>query len=433
MTSEGTLTSEITHKQIENEQNFVASVYMGGGALEVQQYGWLNGSVFVDRDLGNFWDKVKQHGDPLRALNEANIPQSDMLRWMTYVPTSLRSDEYVRVIAEMHYLRTAANDAQELLRAIRAEDVSAYQSKIMQMGKMMPLGVTDDATFNKLGPKFTAFRQAISAGVGKVIKTGLPEIDKLIGGMMGGQLIIVAARPSTGKTALCLQIARQVAVTGKKVLFLSLEMPDMQLIARMACGTTLICWEDVCSGNVSSNDLARLDNEVARLQGLYGDKLIIYDHAWLLQDIYQTVAHYMPDLVIIDHLGEITREPAGAKAIEWYPRALTGIRHYVARSLNIPTVVIHQLNRNVEAQERRDKRPVLPDLRDSGEIEQLADTVLMGYREDMYNPKMQGLNKVEAEWWVRKNRQGRSNSCATFNYDLQQQWFYPINQSPMAP
>jgi replicative DNA helicase len=256
--------------------------------------------------------------------------------------------------------------------------------------------------------------------VPKYVKTYLP-LDEDLGGLFGGELIILAARPGMGKTALALQMGKNVALNGKTVFFSSLEMARRALWARLVCGAAGYAWNDVRIGNVSDAARAILKDMNKKMTDKLGHRFIIDDQARSVTAIHMAAMRCKPDLVIVDHLGEIEWHDPKAREVVWLGDAAKYLRTNICLRMNVPVVLIHQLSRDVEKR-GGDKRPALSDLRWSGEIEQRADVVLMMYREDYYNVDLV-QNKVPTEVWTRKNRQGVMNSLTMMNYDLTTQSF----------
>ena len=222
------------------------------------------------------------------------------------------------------------------------------------------------------------------------LKTGLNDFDKKIGGLHKSDLIIVAGRPSMGKTAFATNIASNIC-NGKNndnktnVLFFSLEMSSEQLATRVISELSQISSEGIRTGNLSKTDFEKIIVASEQLKNL---SLFIDDSPALTISSIRTRSRRLKrkfglDLIIIDYLQLITRESRNSndnrvKEISDITRGLKAI----AKELNIPVVALSQLSRKVE--EREEKRPQLADLRESGSIEQDADLVVFLYREEYY-------------------------------------------------
>ena len=222
------------------------------------------------------------------------------------------------------------------------------------------------------------------------LKTGLNDFDKKIGGLHKSDLIIVAGRPSMGKTAFATNIASNIC-NGKNndnktnVLFFSLEMSSEQLATRVISELSQISSEGIRTGNISKTDFEKIIRASEKLKNL---SLFIDDSPALTISSIRTRSRRLKrkfglDLIIIDYLQLISGESRNSndnrvKEISDITRGLKAI----AKELNIPVVALSQLSRKVE--EREEKRPQLADLRESGSIEQDADLVVFLYREEYY-------------------------------------------------
>ena len=222
------------------------------------------------------------------------------------------------------------------------------------------------------------------------LKTGLNDFDKKIGGLHKSDLIIIAGRPSMGKTAFATNIASNICnkkINNKQtnVLFFSLEMSSEQLATRILSEISQISSEGIRTGNLSKTDFEKIIKASEKLKEL---SLFIDDSPALTISSIRTRSRRLKrkhglDLIIIDYLQLISGESKNSndnrvKEISDITRGLKAI----AKELNIPVIALSQLSRKVE--EREEKRPQLADLRESGSIEQDADLVVFLYREEYY-------------------------------------------------
>jgi replicative DNA helicase len=239
-------------------------------------------------------------------------------------------------------------------------------------------------------------------GPGMGIKTGLIDLDEKTSGLQAGELIIIGARPSNGKTALGLQVARTAAKnTGRPVFFVSLEMAKGLLGLRLACTAAGLDSHKARRGCFGPEDFRRFIDEGNKLKG---EKLLISDRGG--QSVPQIAAaarrlKRQQDIcaVFIDYIGLVKPDnPRDARHLQL--GAMTRRLKCLAKDLDIPVVVLAQLNREVEG--RVDREPKLSDLRESGDLEQDADVVLL-----LHRPAQQpGVIKVN----VAKNRNGPTGS-----------------------
>ena len=236
----------------------------------------------------------------------------------------------------------------------------------------------------------------------KGLTTGFLDLDTLTHGFQQSDLIVLAARPSIGKTTLALNIADYVTLTGDKtVLFFSLEMNKLQIVERSISNIASILSTNLQTGQLTPDEMTRLSKYLETTQN---DKLIIDDRSALyVQDMRALTRKVQKEhglsLVIIDHLGFIQGNGENETLkIGNITRELKSM----ARDLGVPVLVLCQLNRGVE--QRNNKRPALSDLRQSGRIEEDADLVLMLYRDEYYEPTTP--HKGIGELIISKHRNG---------------------------
>jgi len=231
--------------------------------------------------------------------------------------------------------------------------------------------------------------------------TGVQDFDAITGGLEPGQLVIVAARPSVGKTAFALNVANHIAREGRTVAFFSLEMQRRELAQRLIAMRTGVSVSSMRTGQLQEGGWSRIS---ACRADADGQRLILMDRPAIGVSYVRAVARKIRrqhglDVVCVDYLGLMRGEGQNRnQEIGSLSRGLKAL----AKELNVPIIALAQLNRSTET--RQDKRPQLSDLRDSGEIEQDADIVVMLHREDLSNPapEWRGL----AELIIRKNRNG---------------------------
>jgi replicative DNA helicase len=244
------------------------------------------------------------------------------------------------------------------------------------------------------------------------LQTGVADFDALTGGLEPGQLVIVAARPSIGKTALGLNIADHITQQRHPVAFFSLEMTRRELTQRLIALRTGVSVAAQRSGQLDDEQWSR----VSACQGKAdGQRLFMIDRTSIGVAYVRAAARNIKrkhglGVIVVDYLGLMRGE--GQNRTQEIGSLSRGLKA-LAKELQVPVIALAQLNRGVEG--RTDKRPMLSDLRDSGEIEQDADIVVMLHREDKYpgtDPKWHGV----AELLVLKNRSGATGElCLTFD------------------
>lgn len=234
------------------------------------------------------------------------------------------------------------------------------------------------------------------------IPTGLGDLDFILGGLQPSDLIILAARPSMGKTALAMNIVER---CGVPALVFSLEMSQSQLVDRHLSGKSKINLTRLTTGRLSGNDWQDLSiaADSGSLLPVYIDDAPSLHFSEIRRRARLEYKKHGIKLIVIDYL-QLMRGDSGSKGnreveISSISRALKAI----AKELSIPVVALSQLNRELE--KRSNKRPELSDLRESGQIEQDADVVIFIYRDEVYNKQDPG-NKGKAEIIVAKHRNG---------------------------
>lgn len=244
------------------------------------------------------------------------------------------------------------------------------------------------------------------------VMTGLPALDRALGGLRPGALVIVAARPAMGKSAFALNIAQKAATLyNVPAAIFSLEMSKEEIGNRMLSAQSLVQARSLTTGDLQSEDW----DKIARaLPSLYAAPIHIDDRSGtsvmeMMSKCRQLKLENKLGLVVIDYLQLMSgngqsRSESRQQEISEISRSLK----IMARELNVPVIALSQLSRACEA--RSDKKPMLSDLRDSGAIEQDADIVVFLYRENYYDPNHMQIEIEDAEVIIAKNRQGMTGS-----------------------
>ena len=268
-----------------------------------------------------------------------------------------------------------------------------------QRGSKEPVPVSE-----LMGSVLEALEQRIEAG-GAIsgLSTGFSDLDKETTGLHPGNLVIVAGRPAMGKTTLGVNIAENVAMAGGVALVFSLEMSAADLVERSMARAGSVNTQTLRKGKLTEDDWSRVTVALGKLNG---KSLVIDDDpgtATVAQMRRKAVRlkrkHGRLDLIVVDYLQLMRGD--GNNRNEEIGGITRGLK-LLARELNIPIILLSQLNRGVE--DRTDKRPMMSDLRESGAIEQDADVILMAYRDDYYNES--SPFKGFAEIIIRKQRMG---------------------------
>jgi replicative DNA helicase len=245
------------------------------------------------------------------------------------------------------------------------------------------------------------------------IPAGFKQFDAMTSGLQAGDLIILAARPSMGKTSFALNMCLNAALEGYSVAIFSLEMPAEQLILRILSTESGIPHQKIRNATISSEEWVELTNVAARLAEL---KLFIDDSAGLSAMDVRTKARKIKvehnvDLIVIDYLQLLhstKRHENRHQEVSEISRSLKAL----SKELSVPIIALSQLSRAVE--NRMDKRPMMSDLRESGALEQDADVVMFLYRDLVYNPETENPNL--AELIIGKQRNGPTGTMF-LNFD----------------
>ena len=269
------------------------------------------------------------------------------------------------------------------------------------------------------------------------IATDFPSLDALTSGFQKGDFIIVAARPSMGKTAFVLNMAKNMSISSahKHVAFFSLEMSREQLVQRLLCSTALIDSAKLRTGRISTQkEWDQLANAASVLMDapLYIDDTPGVSVSEIRSKCRRLKAEQGLDIIMIDYL-QLMQAKSAARSGDNRQQEISEISRSLkslARELNVPVIALSQLSRSVEA--RQDHRPFLSDLRESGSLEQDADMVSFLYREAYYNREIEDDDprKNETEIILAKNRNGPV-STVTHHFAGQFSLFYEnTNQEP---
>lgn len=245
-----------------------------------------------------------------------------------------------------------------------------------------------------------------SGGIGPGLKTGFVDLDRLTCGLQDGDFILLAARPSMGKTALALNIAENIAdIDGGKIAIFSLEMAKSQLYDRIMASNSRINSMRFKSGRFSQDDWMRITDAASRIAEwqVWIDDTPSLHYTEIRRRARWLKANKGIDIVIVDYLQLVQGDIHTHRKIDEIDSISHGMKA-LAKELSVPVLVLSQLSRKVE--ERPKKRPILSDLRESGTLEQDADVVLFIYRDDYYNPDEGNPNKGKADIIIAKNRNG---------------------------
>jgi replicative DNA helicase len=356
-------------------------------------------------DIITLTDELKKTA----ALEEVGGP-AYIATLASSVPTAANILHYAKIVKDKMLLRNLINAATQIVSDSFKEeqDVSTILDKAEQ--------VVFDIASKKVESRFATVRDVIKGSIEKIdslyqrkenitgIGSGFRELDLKTSGFQSSDLIVIAGRPSMGKSALASCIVEHIGVVGKKpVAFFSLEMAKEQLVQRMLCCHARVDAHKVRTGFLSQADWPRLVSAAGKLSEapIYIDDSPGITVLELRAKARRFKAKFDIQLLVLDYL-QLMQGPLRAENRQQEISEISRALKALARELNIPVIAISQLSRAVE--QRSDHRPQLSDLRESGAIEQDADLVLLLLREEYYNPTEE--NKGLAELIIAKQRNG---------------------------
>ena len=331
-------------------------------------------------------------------------------------PSAANIRRYAEIVRDRAVLRRLVSVADE----ISADAFNPQGKEVRQLldeaeSKVFSIaeeGARGNQGFLEIGPLLTQVVERIdtlyhTANPSDVTgtPTGFVDLDRMTSGMHGGELIIVAGRPSMGKTAFSMNIGEYVAVEyGLPVAVFSMEMPGTQLVMRMLGSVGRLDQHRMRTGRLTDEDWPKLTHAVQKMSEA---QLFIDETGGLNPMELRSRARRLArqcgklGLIIVDYLQLMSGSSTGenrATEISEISRSLKSL----AKELDVPVIALSQLNRGLE--QRPNKRPVMSDLRESGAIEQDADVILFIYRDEVYNPD--SLDKGTAEIIIGKQRNG---------------------------
>jgi len=331
-------------------------------------------------------------------------------------PTAANIRGYAQIVRERSIMRNLVQVGTEIVdSALSPQGRDAQQlldeseSKIFQIaeaGKNDRIGFTDiKELLPQVAERIDQLFQRDNPSDVTGVPTGYKDLDMMTSGLQPGDLVIIAGRPSMGKTSLALNIAEYVAIdTGLPAAIFSMEMASTQLVSRLIGSVGKLNQHKMRTGQLDDNDWEKLSYALGQLNEApifidEGSALNPYEVRARARRLHKQCGKL--GLVVIDYLqlmGTAGSSENRATEISEISRSLKSL----AKELNVPVVALSQLNRSVE--QRPDKRPVMSDLRESGAIEQDADVIMFIYRDEVYNPETP--DKGVAEIILAKQRNG---------------------------
>lgn len=399
-----------------------AAFYVVGPLVDAADFferrnGWIYEAIaHAARDGGV--DHVKVCDELERVDRLAQVGGAAYLsQLVNLVPSALRAEQYAGIVRDYAQRRkllavlSSGGKAVYDLESPFAEVLASFESAVM--------GVRRDGTEHRFGAGRLADglmqraqyykENPVARAECRGVAMGMQPLDAALSGLKSG-VYVVAGRPSIGKTAVMLQMMAGILDAGGRCVLFSIEMSAAQVVDRLATGIARVSLQDYEQGTISDEEYTN----VIMAAGRVGDwPLTIIDQSTLRPlDVLAGVRRVMIEsgdvaAVFVDGLWLMTPTRERENRVQTLGSISREVK-IVQRDLDIPLVLAHQLSRSCE--QRGDKRPLLSDLRDSGNVEQDADVVLMLYREGYYDQSHEDANVMEI--WVRKNRLGgAANEC----------------------
>lgn len=333
-----------------------------------------------------------------------------------YVPNTGHVRHYAEVVKEKSILRAIIDASEETIRSVidgqattALQALDSAEKRVLEIGdtvvKKSEVKTLDEQMAHTLA---WLHKKSDSPDDASGVQTGFAELDKSLSGMQPGDLIVIAARPSMGKTALAMNIAEHAALSQElSVLVFSLEMSAEQLNRRTVGSVARVDQQRLKEARLQDAEWARVSEAAEKLKGKVLD---VFDEASLTINSIRAVARRVAkkrkglDLIVVDYLQlleglQSDRPENRATEVGQISRGLK----LLAKELQCPVIALSQLNRSVE--QRPDKRPLMSDLRESGAIEQDADVVMFIYRDEYYS-KDGSKEPGVAEVIIGKHRNG---------------------------
>jgi len=349
-------------------------------------------------DVATVYDEVR---------NEVSVQY--LTQTINLLPTAAHAEEYAKNVRD-NYMRSLIR---ERLRVFNPTDTEKYPTMLDVLNYLE--AVYRDSQAVVAEEKEITVAEIVEARMkelqeernSRIIPTGYLDLDRIINGLEQSELVVVAARPGMGKTALALNIGLNLCHAGKKVIFFTLEMSKERLVDRLISIESQVPARKIKNRRLDDQDREKLARAVVSLSRI---SLIIRDKAYSVTEMRAEVAKEAAKgpvgLVVVDYLQLISdgkKHQSRNTEIGFYSRQLVQL----AKDFNTTVLCLSQLSRKVE--DRTDKRPRLSDLYESGMIEANIDKALLLYREEYYKPdtKSKGITEIG----VGKNRDGDIGRC----------------------
>ena len=415
---------------LEAEESLLGAMLLSRDAITAAVEARVDASDFYKPAHGHIFDAIwslYEQGEPVdpvtvaeelrrASLLEALGGKGILLSIQAATPASANAGHYAKIVSELALLRRLITVSGEIAESAYAQPDDVTET--VDRAEAMVFEVAEKRISESLVRLFDSVTKTVDqletlygeddALTG--VPTGYKELDDILLGLQPSNLVIVAARPGQGKTAMALGAAANVAMVSRRpVVFFSMEMGSIELTKRMLAAEARVEARKLQTGSLTDADWQRLTTAIGHL----GEAPLFIDdnpHCTVMEmraKARRIKARYGDlGLVVVDYL-QLMSTPRRAENRQVEVAELSRGLKILARELDCPVVALSQLNRQLEY--RQDKRPMLADLRESGSIEQDADVVLFIYRDEAYNPDSDQRGVVEVI--VAKHRNGPTGSA----------------------
>ncbi len=415
-----------TPKSIEAEQAFLGSLIMDSSAWDQVSH-LIQGKDFFDVNNKLIFNEIYDLASAGQIIDVVVLEDClrskgvlDRIGGLSYlaelarkVPTSAHIKAYADIIKEKSIMRELINISNRTVQAIHQTEQGDIK-QVLDKAESEIFGISNQSNINdglhKIGPVVNTYIETVYSKKNNdeidYLLTGYSEFDKLVSGLQKSDLIIIAGRPSMGKTAFAMNIAQDIVFKqNKKVGFFSLEMSAQSIALRMLSSLSSVSQQKIRTGDyeASPKDTKSVTSAIEMMNDC---DFYIDDTAAISPMDLRSKARRMKretgiDMIIVDYLQLMSIPQYSENRVNEIAEVTRSLKA-IAKELDLPVIALSQLNRGVET--RNDKRPFLSDLRESGSIEQDADLIIFLYRDEVYDPNTEHKNIAEIR--VEKHRNG---------------------------
>lgn len=415
--------TRIPPHSIEAEESVLGGVLLDNEAVNIAMER-LRPEDFYRPDHGLIFTAMMELTDKREPIDVISLSQQlrskgaleqcggtdNLARLAGAVPSAANVGYYTKIVKEMALRRRVIHEASAVVE--NAFEMEGEIEEFLDATEQRILGVSE----HRVKPSFFKVGDVIQESIKLVEKlydqkqpvtgvpTGFEDLNKLTAGFQQSDLIIIAARPSMGKTALALCMAQHIAIREKlSVAFFTLEMSKEQMVLRMLCAEARVDSSKVRTGHLGERDFPRLVEAASRIAEapMYLDDTPAITVTEMRAKARRLHREHPLGLIVVDYL-QLMRSPTYSHSREQEISDISRSLKALAKELSVPVIALSQLNRSVES--RTDKHPQMSDLRESGAIEQDADIIMFIYRDEVYNEA--SADKGIAELGIAKHRTG---------------------------